>query len=57
MVVLLHSFLGVRTVVIDHIARPRARIITLSALYLVAVILFVLGTIVVATLEPKAGIE
>ena len=57
MVVLLHSFLGVRTVVIDHVARPRARIITLSALYLVAVILFVLGTIVVATLEPKAGVE
>jgi succinate dehydrogenase / fumarate reductase membrane anchor subunit len=57
MVVLLHSFLGVRTVVIDHVSRPRARIITLSALYLVAVILFVLGTIVVATLEPKAGIE
>jgi succinate dehydrogenase / fumarate reductase membrane anchor subunit len=57
MVVLIHSFLGVRTVVIDHVARPRARIILLSALYLLAGILFVLGTIVVASLEPKAGIE
>ena len=57
MVVLIHSFLGVRTVVIDHVSRPRARIITLSALYLLAGILFILGTIVVATLEPKAGAE
>ena len=57
MVVLIHSFLGVRTVVIDHVGRPRARIIVLSALDPLAGILFVLGTIVVATLEPKAGIE
>ena len=57
MVVLIHSFLGVRTVVIDHVSRPRARIITLSALYLLAGILFVLGTIVVASLEPRAGVE
>jgi succinate dehydrogenase / fumarate reductase membrane anchor subunit len=57
MVVLIHSFLGVRTVVIDHISRPRARVVTLSALYLLAGILFVLGTIVVATLEPRAGVE
>ena len=57
MVVLIHSFLGVRTVVIDHVGRPRARIITLSALYLLAGILFVLGTIVVASLEPRARVE
>jgi succinate dehydrogenase / fumarate reductase membrane anchor subunit len=57
MVVLIHSFLGVRTVVIDHVARPRARIVVLSALYLLAGILFVLGTIVVASLEPRVGIE
>ena len=57
MVVLIHSFLGVRTAVIDHVSRPRARIITLSALYLLAGILFVLGTIVVASLEPRAGVE
>ena len=57
MVVLIHSFLGVRTVVIDHVGRPRARIITLSALYLLAGILFVLGTIVIASLQPRAGVE
>jgi len=57
MVVILHSFLGVRTVVIDHVSRPRARIVVLSALYLLAGILFVLGTIVVATLQPRAGVE
>src|SRR6478736_1794205 len=34
MVVLLHSFLGVRAVVIDHVAAPRARIVILSSLYL-----------------------
>jgi succinate dehydrogenase / fumarate reductase, membrane anchor subunit len=56
MVVLLHSFLGVRTVVIDHVARPRARIIMLSALYLLLVVLFVLGTVVVATMQPAAGV-
>jgi succinate dehydrogenase / fumarate reductase membrane anchor subunit len=56
MVVLIHSFLGVRTVVIDHVSRPRARIIVLSALYLLAGILFVLGSIVIASLEPKAGV-
>jgi succinate dehydrogenase / fumarate reductase membrane anchor subunit len=56
MVVLLHSFLGVRTVVIDHVARPRARIVLLSALYLLLVVLFVLGTVVVATMQPAAGV-
>jgi succinate dehydrogenase membrane anchor subunit len=57
MVVLVHSFLGVRTVVIDHVSRPRVRIVVLSALYLMAGILFVLGTVVVATLQPRAGVE
>jgi succinate dehydrogenase / fumarate reductase membrane anchor subunit len=57
MAVLLHSFLGVRIVVSDHVSRPRLRIIVLSGLYLLAAILFVIGTIVVATLQPKAGIE
>jgi succinate dehydrogenase / fumarate reductase membrane anchor subunit len=56
MVVLIHSFLGVRTVVIDHVSPPRARIIMLSALYILAGILFILGTIVVATLQPRAGV-
>jgi succinate dehydrogenase / fumarate reductase membrane anchor subunit len=57
MVVLIHSSLGIRTVVIDHVAPPRARIILLSALYLLAVVLIVLGTIVVVTLEPRAGVQ
>jgi succinate dehydrogenase / fumarate reductase membrane anchor subunit len=50
MLVLLHSFLGMRTVLSDYVHRPRARIVSLSALYLLAVILFVLGTVVVFTL-------
>ena len=56
MVVILHSFLGVRTVVIDHVAAPRARIVILSSLYLLAALLFVLGTVVVATMQPTPGI-
>ncbi len=56
MVVLLHSALGVRTVIRDYVHGPRARIITLSALYLLTAVLFVLGTIVVATLQPNGGI-
>ena len=54
--VLSHAFLGVRTVVRDHVHGPRARIITLSALYLLTALLFVLGTVVVATLQPRGGI-
>lgn len=57
MVVLIHSFLGVRTVVVDHVAAPRARIVLLSALYLTAVVLFVLGTVVLATIQPAAGVQ
>jgi succinate dehydrogenase / fumarate reductase membrane anchor subunit len=56
MAVLIHSVLGVRTVVLDYVHGTRARILTLSALYLLTAILFVLGTIVVATLQPKAGV-
>ncbi len=56
MAVLLHSSLGVRTVLLDHIHGPRGRIITLSALYLLTALLFLLGTVVVATLQPRGGI-
>ena len=56
MAVLIHSALGMRTVIVDHVHGTRARIVTLSALYLLTAILFVLGTIVVATLQPKPGI-
>jgi len=54
--VLVHSALGVRTVVLDYVHGPRARIVTLSALYLLTTILFVLGTIVLVTLQPKPGV-
>jgi len=54
MLVLFHAFMGVRTVVIDY-ARGGTRLFILSALYLLAFVLFVLGTLVVMTLPvvPK----
>jgi succinate dehydrogenase / fumarate reductase membrane anchor subunit len=52
--VLFHAFMGVRTVVTDY-ARGRRRLVLLSGLYVLAGILFVLGTVVVLTLPvvPK----
>lgn len=50
MLVLFHSFLGMRTVVVDAISRERARRTLLMALYLLALVLFALGTWVVVTL-------
>lgn len=54
MLVLFHAFMGVRTVVIDY-ARGGARLLVLSALYLLAFALFAAGTAVVLTLPvvPK----
>ncbi|HXG40803.1 MAG TPA: hypothetical protein VNJ28_07655 [Candidatus Limnocylindrales bacterium] len=53
--VLVHSFLGVRTVVADYV-RGGLRTALLAGLYLLAVVLFVLGSIVVLTLPlPGAG--
>ncbi len=54
MLVLFHAFMGVRTVVIDY-ARGGVRLLVLSALYLLAFVLFVAGTAVVLTLPvvPK----
>ena len=52
MLVLVHSTLGMRTVLLDYLHRPRARIIVMSGFYLLALALFVLGTIVVFTLQP-----
>ena len=54
MLVLFHGFMGVRTVVVDY-ARGGARLLILSALYLLAFALFVAGTSVVLTLPvvPK----
>jgi len=46
--VLSHAFLGVRTVTMDYV-KGGARILLLSALYLIGVIVFAMGTIVVMT--------
>ena len=54
MMVLFHGFMGVRTVITDYTHRPRLRVVLLSGLYLLAAILFVIGTIVVMTL-PVPG--
>jgi succinate dehydrogenase membrane anchor subunit len=54
MLVLFHSFMGMRTVVIDYV-RGGSRTVVLSALYLLAVALFVIGTLVVMTL-PAARV-
>jgi succinate dehydrogenase membrane anchor subunit len=55
MLVLFHGFMGVRTVVADY-ARGGFRTLLLSSVYLLAIVLFVLGTLVVMTLPvvPKA---
>jgi succinate dehydrogenase / fumarate reductase membrane anchor subunit len=54
MLVLFHAFMGVRTVVVDYV-QGRRRTFLLTALYLLAGALFVLGTVVVMTLPvvPK----
>ncbi|MFI5255521.1 MAG: hypothetical protein ACHQ15_08700, partial [Candidatus Limnocylindrales bacterium] len=54
MLVLFHAFIGVRTVVMDYVHRPRLRRAGLWTLYGLAAVLFVLGTSVVATL-PMPG--
>lgn len=54
MLVLFHSFVGMRTVVIDYV-RGGWRTLILSALYLLAFGLFVIGTLVVLTL-PAARV-
>lgn len=51
--VLLHSFMGLRTIVADHL-RGGARTFLMSSLYLLAIVLFVIGTLVVMTL-PLPG--
>jgi succinate dehydrogenase hydrophobic membrane anchor protein len=48
--VLIHSFLGVRTVVMDYIHSPVWRTGTLWLLYVVGIVLFILGTQVIVTL-------
>jgi len=50
MTVLFHSFMGVRTVLSDYVHSGRARLFLMSTLYIVAAMLFVMGTSVVLTL-------
>jgi succinate dehydrogenase hydrophobic anchor subunit len=56
MAVLFHSFMGVRTVLSDYMHGVRARMLTMSTLYVVVVVLFVIGTSVVLTLPVPGGI-
>jgi succinate dehydrogenase membrane anchor subunit len=52
--VLFHSFVGVRTVVIDYVRRAAYRTVALYLLYALAGVLFILGTQVILTL-PVPG--
>jgi succinate dehydrogenase / fumarate reductase, membrane anchor subunit len=56
MTVLFHGFVGVRTVVLDYIHRPRAQAAVLWILYATAIFLLVIGTEVILTL-PMRGAE
>jgi len=55
MMVLFHGFMGMRTVIGDYTHRPRVRVLLLTILYLLAVLLFVIGTLVVMTLPTPGG--
>ena len=50
MMVLFHSFLGIRTVTMDYVKGGR-RTLALMVLYLVGVVLFAMGTIVVFSVQ------
>ena len=51
--VIVHAFLGVRTVVLDYVHPPIWRTGTLWVLYIVGIVLFVLGTQVILTLPTS----
>jgi succinate dehydrogenase / fumarate reductase, membrane anchor subunit len=51
-IVLSHAFAGVRTVAMDYL-HGRARTLLLMALYLVGIVIFVMGTMVVVTVGIK----
>lgn len=55
MLVLFHGFMGLRTVVADTAHRPRLRVVLMTGLYLLAGLLFVIGTLVVMTLPVPGG--
>jgi succinate dehydrogenase / fumarate reductase membrane anchor subunit len=52
--VLLHGFLGIRTVVSDYV-KGGARVGVMMAIWLVGIGLFVAGTVVVLTMPLKGG--
>jgi succinate dehydrogenase / fumarate reductase membrane anchor subunit len=53
MTALFHGFLGTRTIVLDYIRRPRLRTGLIWALYILAIVLFVLGTDVIISLPAR----
>ena len=55
MTVLLHSFLGMRTVLSDVVSGRRARLFAQGGLTILGVALFVLGSVVVFTLPGIGG--
>jgi succinate dehydrogenase hydrophobic anchor subunit len=50
MMVITHAFLGIRTVTMDYLHGGR-RTLALTALYLVGIVVFVMGTTVVLTVQ------
>jgi succinate dehydrogenase / fumarate reductase, membrane anchor subunit len=54
MTALFHGFLGARTVVLDYINRPRWRTGLLWTLYILAIVLFVLGTDVIISIPARS---
>jgi len=52
--VLVHAFLGVRTVVLDYVHSAAWRTGTLWALYVIGIVLLILGTQVILTLPTEA---
>lgn len=52
--VLVHAFLGVRTVVLDYVHSPAWRTGTLWTLYVIGIVLLILGTQVILTLPTEA---
>ena len=52
-IVLSHAFIGVRTVTMDYL-HGRGRILALMALYLLGIVIFAMGTIVVMTANIPA---
>jgi succinate dehydrogenase / fumarate reductase, membrane anchor subunit len=53
MTALFHAFLVARTVVLDYLHRPRLRTGVLWVLYVLAVLLFVLGTDVIISIPAR----